>query len=167
MEEQKQTKVISGFPGVGKSYIFNTYAKEKGLVVADSDSSNFSWISKGVRNPDFPNNYMAHIISLIGKVDVIMVSSHKEVREAMKEHNIDFMIVYPDKSLKEEYLKRYKDRGNDEGFIKMIESKWDEFIDDIENENTVVRIRLDSGEYLKHALEVDLDDVMNPEPIKS
>lgn len=48
----KKTKVISGFPGVGKS--FNHYNTDDNLIVLDSDSSLFSWESEGVRHPDFP-----------------------------------------------------------------------------------------------------------------
>lgn len=56
----------------------------------DSDSSNFSWVkdengnNTKERNPEFPKNYIEHIKSNIGKVDVIFVSSHKVVREALE-----------------------------------------------------------------------------------
>ena len=54
----KNTRVISGFPGIGKSYLFNN---GKNILIIDSDSSNFSWLEPGVRNPEFPHNYMKHI----------------------------------------------------------------------------------------------------------
>ena len=37
---KKETRVISGFPGVGKTYFKNI----TNLIVLDSDSSKFSWI---------------------------------------------------------------------------------------------------------------------------
>ena len=49
-----KTKIIAGFPGIGKSYVFN----QRKYKCLDSDSSLFSWIEKGVRHPDFPNNYI-------------------------------------------------------------------------------------------------------------
>ena len=116
------TKVISGFPGVGKSYLFNN----TDLKVLDSDSSNFSWIkdSEGrntkERNPDFPQNYIDHIKKNIGKVDIILTSSHDVVRKALKESCIDYILVHPNIRAKEEYIERYTQRGNDESFIKMI-----------------------------------------------
>ena len=74
------TRIISAFPGTGKTY-FHTH---KGpLATADSDSSHFSWISKGVRHPEFPANYIEHINDLMGKVDYIFVSSHQDVRNAL------------------------------------------------------------------------------------
>jgi hypothetical protein len=107
----------------------------------DSDSSEFSWIKdeNGIntkeRNPDFPNNYIEHIKSNIGKVDVIFVSSHEVVRKALAENNIKTIIVYPGKELKEEWIRRFKQRGNNEGFINFISSNWDKFIEEIGNED--------------------------------
>lgn len=47
-----------------------------------------------VRNPDFPKNYIEHIKENIGKVDFIFVSSHLQVREAMKEADIHYCTVF-------------------------------------------------------------------------
>jgi hypothetical protein len=146
LKMKKNTSIISGFPGIGKSYLFNF---RKDLTILDSDSSQFSWLEKGVRDPDFPNNYMKHIKDNIGKVDVILVSSHDVVRQALKDNNIDYTIVYPNKSCKEEYLNRYRNRGNDEGFVNMINKNWDKFIDEIEKETFPSKIDLEADQYLK------------------
>lgn len=146
----KKTIVVSGFPGVGKSHLFNTNEK---MTILDSDSSMFSWIEEGVRHPDFPNNYMEHIKENIGKVDNIFVSSHDIVREALKDNGIAYLLVYPSGELKEEYIERYKNRGSNEGFINFISANWDKFIMDIEKETYPELIRLESGEYLRDALE--------------
>jgi len=144
---RKNTFVISAFPGCGKSYCYKNYQDK--FTILDSDSSNFSWVkdSEGnntkERDPNFPQNYIEHIKDNIGKVDFIFVSSHAEVRKALIENNIKVILVYPDKSLKNEFIKRYKERGNDESFIKFIDSNWDKFIDDIENDNQYSNITLD------------------------
>lgn len=139
------TLVISGFPGVGKSHFFRD---NPNLVVLDSDSSLFSWVRNGVRHPEFPQNYIEHIKANLGKVRVILVSSHKVVRDALRENGIKYVLVYPDKSLKEEYLRRYRARGSDEVFLQMIADKWDGFIDDIIAEEYPTKRVLQSGEYL-------------------
>lgn len=144
------TKVISGFPAVGKSYLYNNY---KELKVLDSDSSKFSWESEGVRHPDFPNNYIRHIKRNLGVVDVIFVSSHKVVREALESNGIDYTIVYPNISLKGEYISRYINRGNDDSFIEFLNDNWEEFITDIENERFPVKVELQEGQYMKDVLE--------------
>lgn len=146
---EKNTKIISAFPGVGKSYIFNNY-NDKNNVALDSDSTDFSWLDdkKTTRNPDFPNNYIQHIKENIGKVDCIMISSHKVVRDTLVENKVHFTLVYPEKELKDEYLKRYKERGNDEKFIEMINKNWDNFINELDNQIGCVKIKLKQGEYL-------------------
>lgn len=143
------TKIVSGFPAVGKS----VFVQNTGLTVLDSDSSNFSWISEGVRHPDFPNNYIEHIKENIGKVDCILVSSHDIVRKALKENNIEYTLVYPFIGLKEEYLERYRNRGNNEGFVSFIDANWAKFINDIEADTFPKKIRLGDGEYLTHVID--------------
>lgn len=144
----KHTKVISGFPAVGKSYIQVGYRNIDEFIVLDSDSSKFSWIEEGVRHPDFPNNYMKHIKENIGKADIIFVSSHDNVRESLKDNGIDYTLVYPDASLKDIYIERYKKRGNDEGFINFISSNWEKFISDMDNETFPTKIKLQKDEFL-------------------
>jgi hypothetical protein len=148
MTQMKNTKVVSGFPAVGKSVL----TKESDLIVLDSDSSMFSWIREGERHPDFPENYIAHIKENIGKADYILVSSHDIVRKALEENGIDYTLVYPSIELKEEYLERYRSRGNDDKFIAFIGGKWDDFITDIENETFPKKVKLSKGQYLSDVL---------------
>lgn len=135
----KQTFVISAFPACGKSYCYKNHQDK--ITMLDSDSSEFSWIkdSEGnntkERNPNFPSNYIEHIKADIGKVDVIFVSSHDVVRKALAKNKIKTIIVYPNKNLKEEWIRRFKERENNEDFINFISKNWDRFIDDIQNED--------------------------------
>jgi hypothetical protein len=153
----KQTKIISGFPAIGKSFL----SKQNLIKVLDSDSSTYSWtIENGekIRNKDFPNNYLQHIRENIGKVDVILVSSHKDVRQILNQNKIETYLVYPDVSLKDEYIQRYIDRGNDETFIKFISDNWENFIEDLEQSN-MNKVVLKYGEYLSHVIGNILSDV--------
>jgi hypothetical protein len=128
-----KTKIISAFPGTGKSYYHNKY-KETTL---DSDSSNFSWIkdnegnNTNQRNPEFPRNYINHIKENIGKYKYIFVSSHKEVRDALLNECLFFYLVYPDDRRKDEFIQRYKNRGNDENFIKLVSNNWEEWLKEL------------------------------------
>ena len=139
---EKQTLVISAFPGCGKSHM---YRNNEDKIILDSDSSKFD-------KSDFPRNYIEHIKSNIGKVDIIMVSSHKEVRDALVENGIDFTLVYPEPSIKEEYIQRYIDRGNDDNFIKLLQSKWDEWMDELEHQSNCEKIELKEGQYLSDVI---------------
>lgn len=95
------TVIISAFPACGKSYVFEN---EKKIKVLDSDSSQFSWRVDGsgqkVRDENFPGNYIQHIKDNLGKADVIFVSSHLQVREAMAAAGLKFVTVYPEPYLK-------------------------------------------------------------------
>lgn len=111
-------RVIAGFPGVGKSYLFNNDNEE----YADSDSSTFD-------KADFPANYIRHIVDLLGNTNkTIFVSTHDTVRQALIDNGIGYTLVYPEMGLKDEYLQRYRDRGSPDAFVKMMESKWEEFV---------------------------------------
>lgn len=180
--------VLSAFPAVGKSTIFkeaderglkpahvhfNDFTKEyeitvpsgDGIPVFDSDSSKFD-------KEFFPTNYVQHIKSTLDKLDdvIILVSSHDNVREMLQSQGIDYILAYPQRELKEEYIRRYKARGNAEGFINMMEEKWNDFIDSCEADPTPNKIVLGEGEFLgQDYLTTDLAEVaglenMNDDP---
>jgi hypothetical protein len=125
------TKIISAFPGTGKSMYFS---KHKDITL-DSDSSNFSWIKVdgiSVRNPEFPKNYIKHIKENIGKYKYIFVSSHKEVRDALLSEDIFFYLVIPDSTRKDEFIERYKNRGNSDSFIELVSDNWSNWMLEID-----------------------------------
>ena len=166
-----KAKIISAFPACGKStyykewsqyspenvwrkrhngeQVYNNIREPCGEKIIHSDSSLFSWIydkngnKTDKRNPDFPNNYIQHIKDHMDTEDVIFVSSHKVVRDLLKEENIPYYLVYPKKDMKDEWMYRFKNRGNDESFIKFQDEHWDEFIDDMENETFPTKIVLE------------------------
>ena len=166
----RTAKVISAFPGCGKSYyykewsqyspenvwrernngeqVFDRYGNPVGDKILDSDSSLFSWIydengnKTDVRNPDFPNNYIQYIKDHLHTEDIIFVSSHKIVREALEKEGIKYILIYPEIDMKDVWMDRFKKRGNDDKFIKFQEEHWDEFITDMDNETFPDKITL-------------------------
>lgn len=154
----KKSIIISAFPAVGKSYLYDNQDKLN-IKVSDSDSSKFSWIPNTTpkeRNPDFPNNYIQHIKDIKGKYDLILVSSHKNVRDSLIENNLPFIIVYPSKELKEEYMKRYKQRGNDKQFIDMMDKNFESFVDEIDSITSplVQKVKLTTPKYLSDVIKI-------------
>lgn len=147
----KNTKIVAGFPGTGKSFISN---REEELIVNDSDSSNFTKLPNGERNPEFPKNYIEHIKSHIGKVDILFVSTHKEIRDALRENGIHYTLVYPKPELKQEYLDRYEIRGSSEEFIKIMDENWDKFIKEVEEETFPEKYALGEEEYMLNVPEL-------------
>lgn len=137
-ETFKKTKIVSAFPGCGKTECWKKYKDPKyNFKVLDSDSSTFN-------KEHFPENYIKHIRENLGKVDVIFISSHKTVRDALKKDKkinelinskkVKFIVAYPDINDKDEYIERYKMRGSTDSFIKLISDNWESWITDMENE---------------------------------
>lgn len=147
-----QTRIISAFPGTGKT----TFYKANKEITLDSDSSDFSWVESGgkkVRNPEFPQNYIDHIKENIGKYEFILVSSHEEVRDALKANCLFFYLVYPPYEDRELYLKRYRERGNSESFVKLLDKNWMDWVRQCKfEERGCSQQRLCSGWYLKNAI---------------
>ena len=145
-----KTKIISAFPGTGKSF----YHKNHPDNTLDSDSSQFSWLydkdgnklydddNKPIRNPWFPSNYIEHIKSNIGKYKYIFVSSHKEVREALENNCLVFYLIYPDFNDIDIYIERYKEKGSPEGFINLVKNNWEEWIEELENQESCFKYSL-------------------------
>lgn len=152
MTKEKNAIVIAGFPGVGKTYLSRI---REDLVILDSDSSSYSWLSPGVRNPDFPDNYIDHIEESLDKADVILTSTHEVVREALDYYEIDFYLVYPNIDLLHEYIRRYIRRGSDESFVKLMQEKWDVFINECKyfESDCCTKIELKEGQHLKDILD--------------
>lgn len=162
--------IISAFPGCGKSYYSNTSNKLEGLKVSDSDSSMFSWVldeegkSTGVRNPEFPANYMAHIKQLIDdEYDIIFVSTHQEVRDALTEAGLKYILVYPLVDAKETFMGYYKQRKSPDKFIELMDNKWDMFVGTCEQTETgsnVFKWTIKDHKGFEDMLNVVLDNTM-------
>ena len=160
----KKPILVAGFPGVGKSFI---YQNNTDIKIIDSDSSKYSHtiIKPGIHsipNKDFPNNYINMIKELMEdtSIDLIMVSTHEVVRNALIKEKIPFTIVYPDKKFKDEYIGRYYKRGSSDSLIKLISDNFENWVDDIgaiDNEY-VIKVKLDQyGMYLNDVIEKILD----------
>ena len=146
--ENLDSILIFGFPGIGKTYAFQNQ-EELGLDLQDSDSSHFHWVypdgddefkypildedGKKITHPAWPANY-AQYIELTGreqikKPDYIMISTHEVVMNTLADLKFDSFTIIPDKNSKEHYLNLYKERGNDDAFIKLMNDNWEEFIE--------------------------------------
>lgn len=142
-----ETTIVSAFPGTGKTTFYNKY--KENLLISDSDSSTFP------KGEEWPQNYIDHIKSLVGKQNIIFVSSHKEVRDALKENNIHYTLVYPSSKCKEEYIERFKQRGNSEDFVNLLEKHYESWIlDDLILEDYPDIIMLNKGEYLSKIFDI-------------
>ena len=176
----KQARIISAFPACGKTTYwkkysiyspdnvsrkpttnFDDYVKRvnSNSKILDSDSSVFSWLydpytlkKTDKRNPEFPNNYIKHIKNKMLTEDIIFISSHKQVREALKQLDIPYTLVIPKRELKDEWIERFRSRGNTEEFINNVIKNWDDWMDELYADRCELVVRLNSGEYIDKAI---------------
>lgn len=151
IERYKEAVIVSGFPGIGKTTLFNN---EEDLVLLDSDSTNFSWADekKTVRHENWPQNYIEHLTGKRGEADAVFVSSHDVVREALVKAGIPFVLVYPSLNMKDEYIQRYKDRGSNEKFVQLLEQNYEKWIEELMKQEGCTHIVLQPGEYLSDVM---------------
>jgi hypothetical protein len=141
-----KNNIICGFAGIGKSYLAK---HEAGYI--DLESTPFK------KNWDLYIDVAEHMQSQGYKV---MMSCHKELRDKLKERNVDYIVVIPTVDYKDNYIQRYKDRGSTREFIELFEDKFEEFIREIlDNEHDVYLL---GKEYETLS---DIIDLLNKLPI--
>lgn len=147
----KQPLIICGFPGVGKT------SCERWARVLDAESSAYSHIIDPVdmtcrKNDEFPTNYIDMVESEMksDRWDIILLSSHKVVRDELKRRKIKFVAVCPQVDCLPEYLGRYLKRGSDYDFMVDISNNWGRYISDMADEE--LYITLAKGQYLSDIL---------------
>lgn len=134
-------KVICGFPGVGKTTLFNEL-KDRDIKIVDSDSSKFD-------KANFPANYIEHIKEKLAEGYYILCSTHSVVRQALANADIVYLLVIPASAdQKPEYMARYQERGSPQPFLDLMEAKWDEFMFDVWNDENSIIFPLWPGQYL-------------------
>ena len=143
--------LISGFPGIGKSTLVSNPGP---YTLLDSDSGNFSWNNKEKRerNPDWPLNYLEYIISNRDKADGILISSHREVRNALVNAAMRFTLVYPAQEMKDEYINRYVVRGSDLQFVELIRANYEAWIQELMAQQGCNHVVLQPGQYLSDVI---------------
>jgi hypothetical protein len=123
-------------------YLNNEYEKEEAKGKMDR-----------MLNPDWPNNYFKKLEEVKEKYDYILISD-EICNEFLVKNNYSYWWVYPSIGLKDEYLKRCKDRGNSKEFIDYYDSLWEEWYYFCKNDpNASRRIELKKGQYLEDVLD--------------
>ena len=126
--------IISGFPGTGKSTVMNIF---KGVVDLESTPFKKNWqIYADVAEHMHKQGY------------TVMVSSHKEMRDELLSRGVDFISVIPKKENKDLYIERYRERGNTEEFIKLLDENFNYWIDEILEDERLVVCELNGDEFI-------------------
>ena len=127
---------IWGFPGIGKSSV------DSGLRIVDADCERFKFMvpenasphsrANAVtmpRNPAYPQNYWDYVCSV--DADIVLLNCHISLLDTLDRDRL--LLVYPSVSLKEAYLQRYAQRGDNESYIHYMETAFNEIIEAVKS----------------------------------
>lgn len=128
---------IWSFPGTGKSTVPQSIPD-----VMDADSRLYQFIgatprmlhdaaaqARTVPNPEYPDNYFNYIEN--AGSTYVLLNCHVSLLPRIPNENL--LLVYPDISLKDEYLRRYRTRGDNESFISHMDDNFADMIHAIES----------------------------------
>jgi len=126
-----QKYYVWGFPGIGKSSV------NSDLRIADADCEWLKFLvpenaplhSREVmehtqRDPSYPDNYWNYVRAV--DADIVLLNCHISLLGTVDRERL--LLVYPAPDLKEEYLRRYAQRGDNESYIRYMESAFDEIV---------------------------------------
>lgn len=120
----KKGKIIAAFPCVGKThFVLNNF-----ISISCVDHDFYDYMYRG----NLGNNWLAHYIyrmeELQNKFDYVLINATPEILKALKELQINATVVYPDITLKKEWIDRAIKRGGATQFPKLLEQNWDYWI---------------------------------------
>ena len=138
--------IICGFPGVGKTAAAKLVSK--GIVDCDSTPFHFpeGWncisagVNPGQEDPNWVKKYVDHIevLAKSSGYPFILCASHYEVRKELRDRDLPYIVVVPKLSLRDEYMTRYLQRGNDVKFISKLYNQWFTWLNQISNESAPI-----------------------------
>ena len=101
--------IVVGYQGIGKS----TLCKSKNISFRFIDLESSSFRGKDGARPDDWYIYYCNVAEHLSKQNcVVFVSSHKEVRDILKNSNENVVCVFPSLKIKDEWIKRLENRYN-------------------------------------------------------
>ena len=122
------TMVICAFVNLGKSVYCENHDDSK-----DIDTSLYARKPDGRENPEYPDNYIDIIKHHLSHCNwkYLFVSSNRNIRQKLDENKIKYIVLYPTKDRKDEWIANARNRGNTDRFIDKVITNWDAFIDEL------------------------------------
>jgi len=147
--------IISAFCGTGKTYLCKISKKK--LLELEC----WKYVDCGC---NFPENILEDIKVNYFNKDAILISTNPIVLKKLI-GIVPIVIVYPGKSLKNEYIKRFKERNSSKDFIKMLSKNWNKWLDEIKQIEGCYHIKLKQSQYISDVLPELITGDKSPEDI--
>lgn len=127
--------IICAFAGIGKTTAAN---RMRGVVDLESTPFEKDW-----------ETYIRVAEHMSDNGYVVLLSCHMPLRKIMTERLIPYQVVMPFLDQKEEYIKRYKNRGDTDDFIELLSVNWEYPFNQTLDEEDVVRLRTNISDFLE------------------
>lgn len=140
--------VLCGFPGTGKRYALERMKDVCKLVYVDD--TEFKWIGAVLKDFGlrYPKVYVNQIKKLQKTHDFILLPSDREIRDILKAYKIEYRLVYPEISLRNEYVGRaYLNKYNAD-YIDHLVDNWDSIVRNCMTDNCTYKRELKQHEYI-------------------
>ncbi len=146
-EENNKTILCAAFCGTGKSYLCSNFPEQYAEIEC--------WQYQGGERVDFPNNCISDILSMIGKIKYVMISTNPVVSKKLTELGYSVNLYYPENKLSDEYFKRYTDRETHLELMSALNTYWDGWLDELrelKEKDGYKHTVLKGGQYLQDVL---------------
>lgn len=164
--------LIMAYMGTGKTELENKYDN-----VVDFDFQDYKYIydesirhlplelRKGstnlrTENPNYPENFLTDAIKLLNEGKIVVspfidhvFKAYDGSNIASQVENLRTILICPTRDNFDEYVERFKKRGNSDEFIARRQKEFSSLVDLFEQANNYERITMKPGQYLSEALE--------------
>lgn len=135
--------ILSCFAGSGKTFVANELEN-----FVDLESSDFQWIfpkdlklgveeRKGtvdkLPNEHFVTDYVNAIEKEHLLEKIVLIACQPQVLEELEKRKLPYSMVTPTLENKDIFIDRYKQRGNNDSFVELMDSRFELFVNSILN----------------------------------
>ena len=140
MDDLKRKGVIvCGFFGVGKSSV-TKYRPDVNFF--DLDAKYF------VKQPGWERMYVECALGLTNTYDIVCLKSSDKVMNLLNDLGEKYYLVYPSRYAKRDFMERAIKNKYSREWIENFFSRWERYLEEVEQEDNANKIVLQSGEYL-------------------
>lgn len=155
--------IVAAFAGTGKTECARRYKdvidlevmpyKYSNLTEENTEYQKASEELKLIKNWRF--HYYGDLLeyNVLNEKGAVLMPSDFQILSWLECDELDYILVFPNESLKEEYRERYIKRGNREEFINVFIDNWDYWIGMFNESKCPNKVILKSGQYLSDVIE--------------
>lgn len=154
--------IIAGFAGVGKTTCAKMLPEEtidfltapyryETVYGAANDESLETPLEK-TEHPNWPFNYVDALQSIKDDYRYVLIPADTLILSLLKDRGISFIVVRPFRMSKDEYRRRFIERGGINPYTDTLIEQWDSYMDSLERVGSGVHVTLDIDEYLSDVI---------------